>query len=128
MCKGYTTTKWLFDFGVGEEIALPVFVVVGLQQRDRLNNQLLSNDCFYRTPDKFAQCIIATENYPDAGKNSIYAEDNYRQVDSQIVSCFNLSTKDHILQPFLSQQDFTMNNVNASDHNTIDIGYILFFF
>ena len=80
--------QWNSVIGVGEGIDLPIYVILGFQQRDRLINQLLHNDNFYRPHVKFAQFIIGIENYPDAGIYINYTETKSNLGYSQIVSCF----------------------------------------
>ena len=121
-------SEWIFDLGVGERIDLAINVVVGFHQSERLNSQLLHKDSSKRPSVKFAQCIIGTERYPDAGINLNYAEDKNSQGYGRIVSCFTHLTKDDILQPYISQEDFITNNVNSAGDTTDDIGYKLFLF
>ena len=50
-----------FELGVREGIGLPIYVIVGIQQEERLNNQLIDIDSFYRPRIIFAQCKIGSE-------------------------------------------------------------------
>ena len=52
---------------------------MGFQQRDRQDSQYLNDDTFCRLPVNSAQCIIGTENYPDAGILLNYDDDEYSQ-------------------------------------------------
>ena len=59
-------SEWNFDIGLGEELDLPIYVLVGFPQRNRLNNQLLENDSSYRPTNKIAHCFIETVKNSDA--------------------------------------------------------------
>ena len=52
---------WTFEFGTQEEINVPIWIIVGIQQRDRQDSKNLNNDTFYRPPATSAQCIIGTK-------------------------------------------------------------------
>ena len=69
-------------------IDVPLQLVVGFQQRARLNSQELLDDSFFRHRDTFAQYVFGTEKYPDAGINSSFVDDKYCQGYDEIVSCF----------------------------------------
>ena len=56
---------WNFELGSHEGINVPLWIIVGLQQKDREDSQNLNNDTFCRVPVTCAQCIIGTEKYPD---------------------------------------------------------------
>ena len=56
---------------------VPVWIIIGFQQRDRQDSQNQSTDTFCRLPVVSAQAIIATENYPDAGILLNYDDDDY---------------------------------------------------
>ena len=79
-------------------------------QRDHFNQQHQNNDTFYRTSVLNIQCIVASEKFPDAGKNCNYAIDKYSQAYGEIVSCFRRLAKDNILQPYITQKDFITSN------------------
>ena len=57
---------------------VPIWKIVGFQQRDRQDSQNLNNDTFYRPPVTNAQCIFATEKCPDAATVLNY-DDDYSQ-------------------------------------------------
>ena len=44
-----TENSWTFDLGVGDGIDIPIIVMVGFMQRDRINQQHQNNDTFYRS-------------------------------------------------------------------------------
>ena len=50
-----------FELGNQEGINVPIWIIVGCQQRDKQDSQNLNNDMFYRPPVTNAQCIIGTE-------------------------------------------------------------------
>ena len=103
--KGVTTeNNWTFELGVGERIDIPIYVIVGIMQRDHLNQQHQNKDTFYRPSVVNAQCNISSEKLPDAGISCNYAIDKYSQAYGEIVSCFRHSAKDNILQPYILQR------------------------
>ena len=68
-------------------------------------------------PISSAQCIIGTEKYPDSATFLNYDDDVYSQGYGQIKEVFRYLTKDNILQPYISEDDF------RSDNNGNNIGY-----
>ena len=54
---------WNFELGIN----VPIWIIIGFQQRDRQDSQNLDNDTFCRLPVVSAQCNIGTEN--DVGYN-----------------------------------------------------------
>ena len=72
-----TENNWTFELGVGDGIDIPIYVIVGLMQRDKFNQQHQNNDTFYRPSVVNAQCKIGSENFSDAGGNCDYAIDKY---------------------------------------------------
>ena len=96
---------------------------IGFQQRDRQDSQNLNNDTFCRSPVVSAQCIFGTEKYPDAAILINYDDDDYAQGYTQIEELFRALTKDDILQPYISEDDFRSSNGRAAD-----VGYNLFIF
>ena len=113
---------WNFDLGIQEGINVPIWIIIGFQQRTRQNSQNENNDTFYRPPVTSAQCIIGTEKYPDSGILLNYNDDDYNQGYGQIKEAFRALTKDDILQPYISDKDFRSSN------NNNDIGYNLYVF
>ena len=73
-----TLNLWTFELGTKEGINVPIWNIVGFQQRNRQDLQKLNNDKIYRHPVTSAQCIIGTEKYPDSGKLT-YDDDYYSQ-------------------------------------------------
>ena len=114
---------WNFELGSHENMNVPIWIIIGFQQRDRQDSQNLNNDTFFRLPVVSAQCIIGTEKYPDAGILLNYDDDDYCQVYHQIKEAFRALTKDDILQPYISEADFRRSNVAVND-----IGYFLYVF
>ena len=101
---------WNFELGSQKSMNVPIRIVTGFQQRDRQDSQSLNNDTFCRLPVISAQCFIGTENYPDAGILLNYDDDDYSQGYGQIKEAFRVLTKDNILQPYLSEDDFRSSN------------------
>ena len=69
------------------------------------------------------QCIIGTEKYPDAANLLNYDDEDYSQGYHQIKEAFKALTKDDLLQPYKSEQDFRSSNAAAAD-----VGYNLYVF
>ena len=82
----------------------------------------MNNDTFCRLPVVSAQCINGTEKYPDAGISLIY-DDDVDHSYAQIKEAFRALTKDDIVQPYISIDDFRSSNVRADD-----VGYNLYVF
>ena len=60
---------------------------------------------------------------PDAGILLNYDDDDYSQGYNQIKEAFRALTKDDILQPYISHDDFRSSNVRVDD-----VGYNLYVF
>ena len=117
-----TQNLWNFELGTQEGINVPIWIILGFQQRTRQNSQNENNDTFYRPPVTSAQCIIGTEKYPDSSILLNYDDDDSNQGYGQIKEAFRALTKDDILQPYISDKDFRSSN------NNNDIGYNLYVF
>ena len=117
-----TQNLWNFELGTQEGINVPIWIIIGFQQRDRQNSQKENNDAFYRPSVISAQCIIGTEKYPDSSILLNYNDDDYNQGYGQIKEAFRALTKDDILQPYISDGDFRSSN------NNNNIGYNLYVF
>ena len=105
-----TQNFWTFELGTQEGVNVPMWIIVGFQQSDRQHDQNLNNDTFYRPPVTSAQCIIGTEKYPDSAILLNYNDDDYSQGYGQIKEVFKALTKDDILQPYISEDDFRSSN------------------
>ena len=113
-----TQNSWTFELGTQEGINVPIWNVVGFQQRDRQGSQNLNNDTFHRSAVTSAQCVIGTEKYPVSAILLNYDDDNFRQGYGQIKDVFRALTKDDILKPCLSGNHFrSSNNGNDIDYN-----------
>ena len=117
-----TQSLWTFELGTQEGINVSIWIFVAFQQNDRENDQNLNNDTFYRPLVTSAQCIIGTENYPDSGILINYNDDDYSQGYGQIKEAFKALTKDNLLQPYISDDDFRSSN------NGDNIGYNIYVF
>ena len=122
MKKVNTQNLWTFELGTQEGINVPIWIFVAFQQMDRQSDQDLNNDTFYRPLVMSAQCIIGREKYPDSGILLIYNDDDYSQGYGQIKEGFQALTKNDLLQPYISEDDFRSSN----DDN--DIGYNIYAF
>ena len=71
--------------------------------------------------------VSLEEKYPDAGILFNYDDDDYSQGYHQIKEALKASTKDNILQPYISDDNFRTSNVRVDDvgYNlyVLDIGY-----
>ena len=105
-----TQNFWTFELGTQEGINIPTWVFVVFQQNDRQNDQNLNNDTFVRLPVISAQFVIGTERYPDSGILLYYEDDDYSQGYGLIKEAFTALTKDDILQPYISEDDFRSSN------------------
>ena len=108
-----TQKLWTFALGTQEGLNVPIWIIVGVQQIDRHNDQNLKNDTFYRLYRPLvtsAQCIIGTEKYPDSGNLLNYNDDDYSQGFGQIEEASKALVKENILQPYISDNDFRSSN------------------
>ena len=117
-----TQSFWSFELGAQEGINIPSFIFVAFQQNDRQHDQKLNNDTFVRLPVISAQVVIGTERYPDSAILSNYEDDDYSQGYGQRKEAFNALTKDDILQPYISEDDFRSSNEGNN------IGYNIYAF
>ena len=117
-----TQNLWSFELATHENMNVPIWNIVGFQQRDRQDSQNLANDTFCRLPTTSAQCIISTEEYPDSAIFLNYDDDDYNQGYGLIKEAFKALTNDDVLEPYISELDFRTSN----DGN--NIGYNLYVF
>ena len=114
---------WNFELGSQENMNVPIWIIIAFQQQDRQDSQNLNNDTFCRLPVVSAQCSIGTEKHPDSAILLNYGDDDYSQGYHQIKEAFKALTKDDILQPYISEEDFRSSNDAAND-----VGYNLYVF
>ena len=62
-----------------EDMNVPIWIIIGFQQRDWQDSHNLNNDTFCRIPITSAQCIIGTEKYADCGVLLNYDDEDYSQ-------------------------------------------------
>ena len=105
-----TQNLWSFELGTQEGVNVPIWIIVGFQQRERQDSQNLANDTFYRPPVTSAQCIIGTEKYHDSAILLNYNDDESSQGYGWIKEAFKALTKDDILQPYISENDIKSSN------------------
>ena len=117
-----TQNVWTFELGTQEGINIPTWIFVAFQQNDRQHDQNLNNDTFVRLPVTSAQVAIGTERYPDSGILLNYDDDDYSQGYGQIKEAFKALTKDDILLPYISEDDFRSSN------EANNIGYNIYAF
>ena len=112
---------WNFELGSQENMNVPVWIIIGFQQQDRQDSQDLNNDTFCRLPVVSAQRSFGTEKYPDSAILLNYDDDDYSQGYHPTKEAFKALTKDDILQPYISEEDFRSSNAAAND-----VGYNLY--
>ena len=117
-----TQNVWTFELGTQEGVSIPTWIFIAFQQNDRQHDQNLNNDTFVRLPVISAQVVIGTERYPDSAILLNYDDDNYAQGYGLIKEAFKALTKDDILQPYISENDFRSSN------NNDDVGYNIYAF
>ena len=117
-----TQNFWTFELGTQESINIPTWIFVAFQQNDRQHDQNLNNDTFVRLPVISAQVVIGTERYPDSAILLKYDDDDYSQGYGLIKEAFKALTKDDILLPYITEDDFRSSN------NGNDIGYNIYAF
>ena len=117
-----TQNFWTFELGTQEGINIPTWIFVAFQQNDRQHDQNLNNDTFVRLPVISAQVVIGTERYPDSGILLNYDDDDYSQGYGLIKEAFKALTKDDILLPYISEDDFRSSN------EANNIGYNIYAF
>ena len=83
----------------------------------------MKNDTFCRLPVFSVQCIFGSEKYHDSGILLNYNDDDYSKVYAQFKEAFRALTKDNILQPCKSDDDFRSYNADV-----VDLGFSLFVF
>ena len=121
-----TLNFWTFELGTQEVFTIPTWIFVAFQQNDRQHDQNLNNDTFVRLPVISAQVVIGTERYPDSGILLNYDDDDFSQGYGLIEEAFRGLTKDDILKPYISEDDFRSSNEgNNIGHNiyALDIRY-----
>ena len=117
-----TQNNWSFELGTQEGINIPTWIFKAFQQNERQHDQNLNNDSFVRLPVISAQVVIGTERYPDSAILLNYGDDDYSQGYGQIKEAFRVLTKDDILKPYISEDDFRSSNEGNN------IGYNIYAF
>ena len=102
---------------------VPIWTFIGFQQRDRQDSQNLNKDTFCRLPVTRAQAIIGKAKYPDSNILLNFDDDDYSQGYCQIEEACTDSTKDDLIQPYISYYKIRSSNVSADD-----VGYNLYVF
>ena len=104
---------WNLELGSHKNMNVHIWIIIGFQQRDRQDSQILNEDNFFRLSVVNAQCITGTENYPDAGILLIYDDEYYSQGYAHIKQVFRALTKNDILQPCISDDHFRSSNAGV---------------
>ena len=90
----------IFELRSQESMNVPLWKIIGFQERDRQDSQNLNNDNFCWLLGTSAQCILSTEKEPDSGVILIYDDDEYSRGFAQTKEAFRASTKENILTPY----------------------------
>ena len=117
-----TQNFWTFELGTQEGINIPIWIFIGFQQNDRQHDQNLNYDTFVRLPVISPQVVIGTERYPDSAILINHDDDGYCQGYGLIKEAFRGLTKDDILKPYISEDDFRSSNEGNN------IGYNIYAF
>ena len=117
-----TQIFWTFELGTQESINIPTWVFVAFLQNDRQHDQNLNNDTFVRLPDISAQIVVGTERYPDSGILLKYDDDDFSQGYGQIKEAFKALSKDDLIKPDITEDDFRSSNEGNN------IGYNIYAF
>ena len=96
--------------------------ICSFSTKDRQHDQNLNNDTFVRLPVISAQVVIGTERYPDGGILLNYDDDDFSQGCGLIKEVFRCLTKDDILKPYISEDDFRSSNESNN------VGYNIYAF
>ena len=68
---------WQFQIGIEESVSIPIIRIIGFQQQDRENSQILKIDTFHRLPVTSAQCIVGNQKILDSAFLLHYDDDDY---------------------------------------------------
>ena len=117
-----TQNFWTFELGTQESINIPTWIFVGFRQNDRQHDQNLNNDTFIRLPVISAQVVLGTERHPDSAILINRDDDDYCQGYGLSKEAFRGLTKDDILKPYISEDDFRSSNEGNN------IGYNIYAF
>ena len=113
---------WNFHIGIEESVNNLFFIFIEFQQQNQRGAQKSKIDFFCRLPVLSAQCVFGTEKYTDSGIFSNYSSDVYSQGYDWVKEGFRALTKDDIVQPYKSYEDFRKSNDGK------DNGYNLYVF
>ena len=122
MTEVITQNFWTFELAIQEGINVSMWIYVVFQENERQHDQNSNNDTFYRMPVTSCQCIVGTEKYADSAVLLNYDDDVCSQGYGQIKETFKTLTKDNILQPYISEHDFSSSNIAVGGN---EIGYKL---
>ena len=115
-----------FELRTQEGISVPLWLIVGFQQRDRQNLEILNIDTFYIPPVTIAHCIMGTEKHPDSAILLDYDDNDYSQGYGQIKQAFRALIKVDVLKAYISDNDFRSTkeeNDNGYNFYVFDIRY-----
>ena len=105
--------------------------IKGLNKERNRSHKIWTLILFFRLPVASTERIVPTEKYPDSGIIKSYDNDDYFQGYGQIKEAFRALTKDDILQPNKSDDDFLSSNVRVDNFGyslyVLDIQYLPIF-
>ena len=95
---------WNFELGSLQNMDVPIWKSIAIEQRGRQDSQNLNNDTLCKLPVIGAQFIIGTEKHLDARISLNYDDDDdeYSQGFCQIKEVPRVLTKDDILKSYIS--------------------------
>ena len=112
-----TQNFWNFEIGTQEGINIPIWIFTVFRQSDREHDQNLNNENLCRLPFTSAQCNIGSKRYPDSASLLPYNDDDQSQGYGQMKEAFRARTKDDLLRPEISQDDFRSSNRGYNIHS-----------
>ena len=93
-----TNNNWTFELGSSSEPSR-IFVIVGIQARNKIDSQTHNNAAFDKLPISNAVCKVGSEKYPDDGIECDYDRDKYDQAFSEIETFYHLKSETNPLNP-----------------------------
>ena len=90
-----------FELVNQESMKIPIWIIIGFQQKYRQDSQNLNNHTFFRLPVTSAQYIIETEKYPDSGILLIYDDNYFSRGYGCIKEAFRALSENNNLQQYL---------------------------
>ena len=96
---------WFFGLRVKSSKDVPIYVMVGFQNRDGFHKAATNTGIFYRPRFFIPQINIGKESFLEKRTNIDYAKDTVSQDYEERVLHFRHSSRDNILRLYKSQHD-----------------------